>query len=144
MGRGLAHSQHTPWPIQQDWGGGRPRLLFLTQGPWEPPPLPREGASVLAAGDDSTASLPAPSQLFYDPAGCGLRKTVFVYFSDFWNKLDIAAILLFIAGLTCRWVATKTPTLSPGGTPRVRGSSTPRAGLGTGVAAGATWRAELP
>ncbi|XP_046503887.1 transient receptor potential cation channel subfamily M member 2-like isoform X3 [Equus quagga] len=43
-------------------------------------------------------------QLFYDPAGCGLRKTVFVYFSDFWNKLDIAAILLFIAGLTCRLI----------------------------------------
>ncbi|XP_044606850.1 transient receptor potential cation channel subfamily M member 2 isoform X2 [Equus asinus] len=43
-------------------------------------------------------------QLFYDPAGCGLRKTVFMYFSDFWNKLDIAAILLFIAGLTCRLI----------------------------------------
>uniref|UniRef100_A0A8C4PFX4 Transient receptor potential cation channel subfamily M member 2 n=1 Tax=Equus asinus asinus TaxID=83772 RepID=A0A8C4PFX4_EQUAS len=31
-------------------------------------------------------------------------KTVFMYFSDFWNKLDIAAILLFIAGLTCRLI----------------------------------------
>uniref|UniRef100_A0A8C4L125 Transient receptor potential cation channel subfamily M member 2 n=1 Tax=Equus asinus asinus TaxID=83772 RepID=A0A8C4L125_EQUAS len=30
--------------------------------------------------------------------------TVFMYFSDFWNKLDIAAILLFIAGLTCRLI----------------------------------------
>ncbi|XP_053773634.1 transient receptor potential cation channel subfamily M member 2 isoform X6 [Desmodus rotundus] len=27
-----------------------------------------------------------------------------LYFSDFWNKLDIAAILLFIAGLTCRLI----------------------------------------
>ncbi|XP_055975296.1 transient receptor potential cation channel subfamily M member 2 isoform X2 [Sorex fumeus] len=41
-------------------------------------------------------------QLFYDPDGCGLAKMAVLYFSDFWNKLDIAAILLFIAGLTCR------------------------------------------
>ncbi|XP_057553816.1 transient receptor potential cation channel subfamily M member 2 isoform X2 [Hippopotamus amphibius kiboko] len=41
-------------------------------------------------------------QLFYDPDECGLRKRVLLYFSDFWNKLDICAILLFIAGLTCR------------------------------------------
>ncbi|CAI9175994.1 unnamed protein product [Rangifer tarandus platyrhynchus] len=41
-------------------------------------------------------------QLFYDPDGSGLRKAVIVYFSDFWNKLDVCAILLFIAGLTCR------------------------------------------
>uniref|UniRef100_A0A8C6DTH7 Transient receptor potential cation channel subfamily M member 2 n=1 Tax=Moschus moschiferus TaxID=68415 RepID=A0A8C6DTH7_MOSMO len=41
-------------------------------------------------------------QLFYDPDGSGLRKAVLVYFSDFWNKLDVCAILLFIAGLTCR------------------------------------------
>ncbi|KAB0359104.1 hypothetical protein FD754_003260 [Muntiacus muntjak] len=41
-------------------------------------------------------------QLFYDPDGNGLRKAVIVYFSDFWNKLDVCAILLFIAGLTCR------------------------------------------
>ncbi|XP_068837675.1 transient receptor potential cation channel subfamily M member 2 isoform X2 [Capricornis sumatraensis] len=43
-------------------------------------------------------------QLFYDPDGSGLRKAVLVYFSDFWNKLDVCAILLFIAGLTCRLV----------------------------------------
>ncbi|XP_070651869.1 transient receptor potential cation channel subfamily M member 2 isoform X3 [Bos indicus] len=41
-------------------------------------------------------------QLFYDPDGSGLRKAVLVYFSDYWNKLDVCAILLFIAGLTCR------------------------------------------
>uniref|UniRef100_A0A8C4FHA6 Transient receptor potential cation channel subfamily M member 2 n=1 Tax=Catagonus wagneri TaxID=51154 RepID=A0A8C4FHA6_9CETA len=45
-------------------------------------------------------------QLFYDPDGCGLMKAVLLYFSDFWNKLDIAAILLFIAGLTCRLIPT--------------------------------------
>ncbi|XP_017907435.1 PREDICTED: transient receptor potential cation channel subfamily M member 2 [Capra hircus] len=43
-------------------------------------------------------------QLFYDPDGSGLRKAMLVYFSDFWNKLDVCAILLFIAGLTCRLV----------------------------------------
>ncbi|XP_032986871.1 transient receptor potential cation channel subfamily M member 2 isoform X2 [Rhinolophus ferrumequinum] len=41
-------------------------------------------------------------QLLYDPDGCGLLKMALLYFSDFWNKLDITAILLFIAGLTCR------------------------------------------
>ncbi|XP_036094011.1 transient receptor potential cation channel subfamily M member 2 isoform X3 [Rousettus aegyptiacus] len=40
-------------------------------------------------------------QLFYDPSGCGLRKMAVLYFSDFWNKLDVAAILLFVAGLAC-------------------------------------------
>lgn len=41
-------------------------------------------------------------QLLYDPDECGLVKRALLYFSDFWNKLDFAAILLFIAGLTCR------------------------------------------
>lgn len=41
-------------------------------------------------------------QLFYDPDGCGLAKMARLYFSDFWNKLDLAAILLFVAGLACR------------------------------------------
>ncbi|KAB0398108.1 hypothetical protein E2I00_019756 [Balaenoptera physalus] len=45
-----------------------------------------------------------PCQLFYDPDECGLMKMALRYFSDFWNKLDICAILLFIAGLTCRLV----------------------------------------
>ncbi|XP_055463196.1 transient receptor potential cation channel subfamily M member 2 isoform X2 [Psammomys obesus] len=50
-------------------------------------------------------------QLFYDPDGCGLMKKASLYFSDFWNKLDIGAILLFIAGLTCRLIPV---TLYPG------------------------------
>ncbi|XP_006898486.1 PREDICTED: transient receptor potential cation channel subfamily M member 2 [Elephantulus edwardii] len=41
-------------------------------------------------------------QLFYDPDGYGLHKMASLYFSDSWNKLDVAAILLFIGGLTCR------------------------------------------
>ncbi|XP_037686515.1 transient receptor potential cation channel subfamily M member 2 isoform X3 [Choloepus didactylus] len=41
-------------------------------------------------------------QLLYNPDGFGLRKVATLYFSDFWNKLDLGAILLFIAGLTCR------------------------------------------
>ncbi|XP_027982364.1 transient receptor potential cation channel subfamily M member 2 isoform X4 [Eumetopias jubatus] len=43
-------------------------------------------------------------QLFYDPDGFGLMKMALLYFSDFWNKLDIGAILLFVAGLTCRLI----------------------------------------
>uniref|UniRef100_A0A674IZD3 Transient receptor potential cation channel subfamily M member 2 n=1 Tax=Terrapene triunguis TaxID=2587831 RepID=A0A674IZD3_9SAUR len=34
-----------------------------------------------------------------------------LYFSDFWNKLDVCAILIFIAGLICRWIPS---TLYPG------------------------------
>ncbi|XP_076975263.1 transient receptor potential cation channel subfamily M member 2 isoform X2 [Tamandua tetradactyla] len=49
--------------------------------------------------------------LFCDPHGCGLRKVVALYFSDFWNKLDVGAILLFLAGLTCRLLPA---TLYPG------------------------------
>ncbi|KAM6225119.1 transient receptor potential cation channel subfamily M member 2 isoform 2-T2 [Rhynchocyon petersi] len=43
-------------------------------------------------------------QLFYDPDGYGLLKRASLYFSDFWNKLDVGAILLFIGGLTCRLI----------------------------------------
>ncbi|XP_037597956.1 transient receptor potential cation channel subfamily M member 2 isoform X5 [Cebus imitator] len=50
-------------------------------------------------------------QLFYDPDECGLMKKAALYFSDFWNKLDVGAILLFVAGLTCRLVPE---TLYPG------------------------------
>ncbi|XP_069886906.1 transient receptor potential cation channel subfamily M member 2 isoform X1 [Dipodomys merriami] len=50
-------------------------------------------------------------QLFYDPDECGIMKMASLYFSDFWNKLDAGAILLFIAGLTCRLVPA---TLYPG------------------------------
>uniref|UniRef100_A0A2K5M7H7 Transient receptor potential cation channel subfamily M member 2 n=1 Tax=Cercocebus atys TaxID=9531 RepID=A0A2K5M7H7_CERAT len=50
-------------------------------------------------------------QLFYDPDECGLMKKAALYFSDFWNKLDVGAILLFVAGLTCRLIPA---TLYPG------------------------------
>ncbi|XP_032721096.1 transient receptor potential cation channel subfamily M member 2 isoform X1 [Lontra canadensis] len=43
-------------------------------------------------------------QLFYDPDELGLLKVALLYFSDFWNKLDVSAILLFVAGLTCRLI----------------------------------------
>lgn len=46
--------------------------------------------------------VPPTPQLFYDPDECGLMKMALLYFSDFWNKLDICAILLFMAGLICR------------------------------------------
>uniref|UniRef100_A0A8D2JAJ1 Transient receptor potential cation channel subfamily M member 2 n=1 Tax=Varanus komodoensis TaxID=61221 RepID=A0A8D2JAJ1_VARKO len=50
-------------------------------------------------------------QVFYDPDGFGLVKMVSLYLSDFWNKLDVCAILIFIAGLVCRWIPG---TLYPG------------------------------
>uniref|UniRef100_A0A8I3PHN0 Transient receptor potential cation channel subfamily M member 2 n=1 Tax=Canis lupus familiaris TaxID=9615 RepID=A0A8I3PHN0_CANLF len=43
-------------------------------------------------------------QLLYDPDDFGLMKVALLYFSDFWNKLDIGAILLFAAGLSCRLI----------------------------------------
>uniref|UniRef100_A0A670JDG5 Transient receptor potential cation channel subfamily M member 2 n=1 Tax=Podarcis muralis TaxID=64176 RepID=A0A670JDG5_PODMU len=50
-------------------------------------------------------------QLFYDPDGFGLVKMASLYLNDFWNKLDVCAILIFIAGLSCRWIPA---TLYPG------------------------------
>uniref|UniRef100_A0A8C6XFP7 Transient receptor potential cation channel subfamily M member 2 n=1 Tax=Naja naja TaxID=35670 RepID=A0A8C6XFP7_NAJNA len=50
-------------------------------------------------------------QLFCDPDGFGLVKIATLYFSDFWNKLDACAILIFIVGLICRWFPA---TLYPG------------------------------
>ncbi|XP_048362343.1 transient receptor potential cation channel subfamily M member 2 isoform X1 [Sphaerodactylus townsendi] len=50
-------------------------------------------------------------QLFYDPDGFGFLKMVSLYLNDFWNKLDLCAILIFTAGLTCRWI---TATFYPG------------------------------
>uniref|UniRef100_A0A670ZX39 Transient receptor potential cation channel subfamily M member 2 n=1 Tax=Pseudonaja textilis TaxID=8673 RepID=A0A670ZX39_PSETE len=50
-------------------------------------------------------------QLFCDPDGFGLVKMASLYFSDFWNKLDACAILIFIVGLVCRWFPE---TLYPG------------------------------
>ena len=51
------------------------------------------------------APSPVSSQLLYDPDDFGLMKVALLYFSDFWNKLDIGAILLFAAGLSCRCAA---------------------------------------
>uniref|UniRef100_A0A8U8BSN4 Transient receptor potential cation channel subfamily M member 2 n=1 Tax=Geospiza parvula TaxID=87175 RepID=A0A8U8BSN4_GEOPR len=50
-------------------------------------------------------------QLLYDPDGLGIVKMASLYIKDFWNKLDICAILVFIAGLTCRLIPS---TLYPG------------------------------
>ncbi|NWX25909.1 TRPM2 protein, partial [Notiomystis cincta] len=50
-------------------------------------------------------------QLLYDPDGLGVMKMASLYIKDFWNKLDICAILVFIAGLTCRLIPS---TLYPG------------------------------
>lgn len=47
-------------------------------------------------------SLFSSQQLLYDPDGFGVVKMASLYFKDFWNKLDICAILVFITGLTCR------------------------------------------
>ncbi|KAM4626692.1 transient receptor potential cation channel subfamily M member 2 [Discoglossus pictus] len=43
-------------------------------------------------------------QLIYDPDGFGLMKQASLYITDFWNKLDVCAIVIFIAGLTCRLI----------------------------------------
>ncbi|XP_075363850.1 transient receptor potential cation channel subfamily M member 2 isoform X8 [Mycteria americana] len=51
------------------------------------------------------------SQLLYDPDEFGVVKMASLYFKDFWNKLDICAILVFITGLTCRLIPS---TLYPG------------------------------
>ncbi|NXV22823.1 TRPM2 protein, partial [Cepphus grylle] len=50
-------------------------------------------------------------QLLHDPDGFGVMKMASLYFKDFWNKLDICAILAFITGLTCRLIPS---TLYPG------------------------------
>ncbi|OXB58661.1 hypothetical protein ASZ78_003628 [Callipepla squamata] len=50
-------------------------------------------------------------QLLHDPDGLGVMKMASLYFKDFWNKLDIGAIVVFIAGLTCRLIPS---TLYPG------------------------------
>ncbi|KAM9304805.1 transient receptor potential cation channel subfamily M member 2 [Gastrophryne carolinensis] len=43
-------------------------------------------------------------QVIYDPDGFGLLKQASLYINDFWNKLDVCAILIFITGLTCRLI----------------------------------------
>ncbi|XP_018424709.1 PREDICTED: transient receptor potential cation channel subfamily M member 2 [Nanorana parkeri] len=43
-------------------------------------------------------------QLIYDPDRFGLLKQASLYYNDFWNKLDVCAILIFIGGLICRLI----------------------------------------
>ncbi|XP_075036348.1 transient receptor potential cation channel subfamily M member 2 isoform X2 [Mixophyes fleayi] len=43
-------------------------------------------------------------QLIIDPDGFGLLKQASLYINDFWNKLDVCAILIFISGLICRLI----------------------------------------
>ncbi|XP_056392757.1 transient receptor potential cation channel subfamily M member 2 isoform X2 [Hyla sarda] len=43
-------------------------------------------------------------QVVYDPDGFGLLKQALLYINDFWNKLDVCAILIFIGGLICRLI----------------------------------------
>ncbi|XP_071977095.1 transient receptor potential cation channel subfamily M member 2 isoform X3 [Engystomops pustulosus] len=50
-------------------------------------------------------------QVLYDPDGFGLLKQASLYINDFWNKLDVCAILIFICGFICRLIPT---TFYPG------------------------------
>ncbi|XP_073414310.1 transient receptor potential cation channel subfamily M member 2 [Dendrobates tinctorius] len=43
-------------------------------------------------------------QVLDDPDGFGILKQASLYISDFWNKLDVCAILIFISGLFCRLI----------------------------------------
>ncbi|XP_041117862.1 transient receptor potential cation channel subfamily M member 2-like isoform X2 [Polyodon spathula] len=45
-------------------------------------------------------------QFFHDPDGFGFRKKAVIYFSNPWNKFDVASICIFIAGLACRLTTT--------------------------------------
>ncbi|XP_031442375.1 transient receptor potential cation channel subfamily M member 2 [Clupea harengus] len=45
-------------------------------------------------------------QLFDDPDGFGFRRKANLYINDLWNILDVVSILLFIAGLACRWTSS--------------------------------------
>uniref|UniRef100_A0A6I8SSM0 Transient receptor potential cation channel, subfamily M, member 2 n=1 Tax=Xenopus tropicalis TaxID=8364 RepID=A0A6I8SSM0_XENTR len=41
-------------------------------------------------------------QVVYDPDGFGFLRQASIYINDFWNKLDLCAIIIFIVGLICR------------------------------------------
>ncbi|XP_069589865.1 transient receptor potential cation channel subfamily M member 2 [Ranitomeya imitator] len=43
-------------------------------------------------------------QVLDDPDGFGILKQASLYINDFWNKLDVCAILIFISGLFCRLI----------------------------------------
>lgn len=61
-----------------------------------------QGTGCLARLSLKCQPLDPSQQLLYDPDGLGAVKMASLYFKDFWNKLDVCAILVFIAGLTCR------------------------------------------
>ncbi|XP_069790175.1 transient receptor potential cation channel subfamily M member 2 [Narcine bancroftii] len=42
-------------------------------------------------------------QFLYDPGSFGFRKKALLYIDSRWNQMDVAAILIFIVGLVCRW-----------------------------------------
>lgn len=46
-----------------------------------------------------------PSQLFHDPDGFGFLKKARIYISDLWNILDVLSIILFMIGLSFRYVS---------------------------------------
>ncbi|XP_078407809.1 transient receptor potential cation channel subfamily M member 2 isoform X2 [Cetorhinus maximus] len=45
-------------------------------------------------------------QLFHDPGGFGFRRKALLYISSTWNRMDVAAILIFVVGLICRYFPT--------------------------------------
>ncbi|XP_072117252.1 transient receptor potential cation channel subfamily M member 2 [Mobula birostris] len=50
----------------------------------------------------STLVLEEVRQFFYDPGSFGFRKKALLYIDSVWNKMDVAAILIFIMGLLFR------------------------------------------
>ncbi|XP_059823427.1 transient receptor potential cation channel subfamily M member 2 [Hypanus sabinus] len=50
----------------------------------------------------STLVLEEVRQFFYDPGSFGVRKKALLYINSVWNKMDVAAIFIFILGLLCR------------------------------------------
>lgn len=46
-----------------------------------------------------------PTQGFFTNEDMPLVNKISLYVEDNWNKCDMVAIFLFVAGVTCRWVA---------------------------------------
>ncbi|XP_069059375.1 transient receptor potential cation channel subfamily M member 2-like [Pleurodeles waltl] len=42
-------------------------------------------------------------QCFYDPEGMGYKKRSLLYISKFWNQVDALGLVLFVAGVACRF-----------------------------------------
>ncbi|XP_078512418.1 transient receptor potential cation channel subfamily M member 2 [Lissotriton helveticus] len=42
-------------------------------------------------------------QCFYDPEGMGGKKRSLLYISKFWNQVDMLGLVLFVAGVACRF-----------------------------------------